>query len=192
MARRRTAPATRTARPFAPPRRTRPSRSTTRGSGSRSSSQCRSGDTAGRSICPNTDSLIPNRYRSLPELYGVYRNTVGANALLELGVLPDNTGSIPADQMAVLQGLGDYIRTCHSDAAAVARGSGAGLSVRLDFNFTFINRVILQEDLSVGGQIVQAFKVEVLPAGGWVLLATPANEKNLASAAPSSSLTRAH
>ena len=93
---------------------------------------------------------------------------------------------------AVLQGLGDYIRTCHSDAAAVARGSGAGLSFRLDFNFTFINRVILQEDLSVGGQIVQAFKVEVLPAGGWVLLATPANEKNLASAAPSSSLTRAH
>ena len=94
---------------------------------------------------------------------------MGANALLELGVLPDNTGSIPADQMAVLQGLGDYIRTCHSDAAAVARGSGAGLSFRLDFNFTFINRVILQEDLSVGGQIVQAFKVEVLPAGGWVL-----------------------
>jgi hypothetical protein len=33
----------------------------------------------------------------------VYRNTVGANSLLELGVLPDDTGAIPADQMALLQ-----------------------------------------------------------------------------------------
>lgn len=49
----------------------------------------------------------------MDELKAVYLNTVGANSLLELGVLPDNTGSIPADQMAVLQALGDYIRQCH-------------------------------------------------------------------------------
>jgi hypothetical protein len=110
--------------------------------------------------------LVLPRYRSLPELYGVYRNTVGNNALLELGVLPDNTGSIPADQMAVLQGLGDYIRTCHSDAAAVARGNGTGVSLRVDFPFAFVNRVILQEDLAFG-QLVLAFTVEVLPAGGY-------------------------
>ena len=96
----------------------------------------------------------------------MYRNTVGHNALLELGVLPDNTGSIPSDQMAVLQGLGDYIRTCHSNEAAVARGNGTGLSLRVDFPFTFVNRVILQEDLSFG-QLVQGFTVEVLPAGGY-------------------------
>ena len=111
-------------------------------------------------------SSFSSRYRSLPELYGVYRNTVGNNALLELGVLPDNTGSIPADQMAVLQGLGDYIRTCHSDAAAVARGNGTGVSLRVDFPFAFVNRVILQEDLAFG-QLVLAFTVEVLPAGGY-------------------------
>ena len=43
------------------------------------------------------------KYRGLDELKAVYRNTVGANAVLELGVLPDNTGSIPSDQMALLQ-----------------------------------------------------------------------------------------
>ena len=96
----------------------------------------------------------------------MYRNTVGSNALLELGVLPDNTGSIPSDQMAVLQGLGDYIRECHSNEAAVARGNGTGLSIRVDFSFTNVNRVIIQEDLAFG-QLVQGFRVEVLPAGGY-------------------------
>ncbi len=136
-----------------------------------------SGDPSGAVFCPaEADSPIAlndawfwkpsQQYRSLAELKGVYRNTVGANALLELGVLPDNTGSIPADQMAVLQALGDYARECHGDAAAVARGNGTGLSIKVDFSFANVNRVILQEDLAFG-QLVQGFTVEVLPAGGY-------------------------
>ena len=136
-----------------------------------------SGDPAGSVFCPaEADTPIAlndawfwkpgQQYRSLPELFGVYRNTVGSNALLELGVLPDNTGSIPADQMGVLQGLGDYVRACHSNEAAVARGNGTGASIRIDFPFANVNRVILQEDLSFG-ELVQGFTVEVLPAGGY-------------------------
>ena len=34
------------------------------------------------------------QYRPIDELKAVYLNTVGANSLLELGVLPDNTGQL--------------------------------------------------------------------------------------------------
>ncbi len=84
------------------------------------------------------------QYRPIAELKSVYKNTVGANSVLELGVLPDDTGAIPADQMAVLQGLGDYIRNCHSPAAAVAAGNGTAASLTVDFPLTLVNRVIIQ------------------------------------------------
>lgn len=109
-------------------------------------------------------------YRPLDELKAVYRNTVGANSVLELGVLPDNTGSIPSDQMALLQALGDYVRACHIPAAAVAATSGrtnVGQSLTLTLNAsTTIDRVILQEDLTFG-ELVWAFFVEVSPPGGY-------------------------
>jgi hypothetical protein len=106
-------------------------------------------------------------YRPLSELKAVYRNTVGANSNLELGVLPDNTGNIPSDQFAVLAALGAYINSCHSPEAAISSTSGVGVSIRLDLNeVTMINRVILREDLSKG-QIVQGFRVDVLPDGGY-------------------------
>ena len=136
-----------------------------------------SGDPSGAIFCPaEADTPVAEKdgwfwkpgqtYRPLQELYSVYKNTVGANSLLELGVLPDNTGSIPADQMAVLQGLGDYIRSCHSPQAAAAASNGTGAALSFTFPKTFINRVILQEDQSKG-QLVQAFKVEVRVAGGY-------------------------
>ena len=106
-------------------------------------------------------------YRPIDELKAVYRNTVGANSNLELGVLPDNTGNIPSDQFNVLASLGSYIKACHSLEAAVNSTSGIGISIRLELStVTIINRVILREDLSKG-QIVQAFTVEVLPDGGY-------------------------
>jgi alpha-L-fucosidase len=110
----------------------------------------------------------PNvKYRPIDELKAVYRNTVGSNSVLELGVLPDNTGSIPADQMAVLQAFGDYIRSCHSPSAAIAATNGTGSSITLTLpNTTIINRVILQEDLTFG-ELVLSFTVEVQPPGGY-------------------------
>ena len=137
-----------------------------------------SGDPMGRLfIPPEADTPIAlsdawfwkpsTKYRPLDELKAVYLNTVGANSVLELGVLPDDTGVIPADQFAVLQALGDYIRACHSPAAAVASTSGVGASITLNLpNTPTIDRVILMEDLALG-QLVQAFTVQVLPPGGY-------------------------
>ncbi len=137
-----------------------------------------SGDPTGRYFVPaEADTPIAEndawfwkpgmQLRPLDELKAVYRNTVGANSVLELGVLPDNTGFIPQDQMQLLQSLGDYIRGCHSPAAAVASANGTGVSLTLTLpSTTVIDRVILQEDLAYG-QLVLAFTVSVLPPGGY-------------------------
>jgi alpha-L-fucosidase len=146
-----------------------------------------SGDPSGLVFCPaEADTPVAENdawfwkpgqaYRPLQELQSVYKNTVGANSLLELGVLPDNTGNIPADQMSVLQGLGDYIRACHSPEAAVAATNGTGASLTLTFSTPqYINRVIIQEDLSQG-QLVQAFSIQALSTSGYsrkpILVAT--------------------
>ena len=68
--------------------------------------------------------------------------------------------------MAVLQGLGDYIRACHSPAAALAATNGTAASLTLTFPLSLVNRVILQEDLSFG-QLVRGFTVTALPDGGY-------------------------
>ena len=137
-----------------------------------------SGDPAGGTFCPpEADTPVAERdawfwkpgqtYRPAQELQSVYKNTVGANSLLELGVLPDDTGSIPADQMAVLQSLGDYIRTCHSPEAAIAATNGTGASLTLTFaSPQYVNRVIIQEDLTQG-QLVRAFSIYALSTSGW-------------------------
>lgn len=106
------------------------------------------------------------KYRDLSTLKSVYRNTVGANALLELGVVPDDTGNIPSDQFAVLQALGDYVRACHSPAAALASAAPvAAMSVHVSFPAAVINRVIIQEDLSFG-ETVLSFDVLASSEGG--------------------------
>jgi hypothetical protein len=106
-------------------------------------------------------------YRPLDELKAVYRRSVGANSFLKLGVIPDKTGNIPADQMELLQGLGDYIRTCHSPAAALASSSGTAASLTLTFPLHTVDRIMLQEDLAFG-QLVRAFTVTAQPEGGWL------------------------
>lgn len=136
-----------------------------------------SGNPAGRYFVPSEadtpvstkDSWFwkPNQqYRPLDELKAVYRNTVGSNSVLELGVLPDNTGSIPSDQMQVLQSFGDYVRQCHLPNSSIASTNGTGASIKLTFPETTINRIILQEDLRYG-EIVMSYTVEILPSGGY-------------------------
>jgi len=105
--------------------------------------------------------------RSLAQLKAVYRNSVGANALLELGVFPDDTGNIPADQFALLRALGDYVRACHSPAAALASAPPArAASARAAFAPALVDRVVLQEDLA-GGEAVLAFDVWADAEGGY-------------------------
>jgi alpha-L-fucosidase len=107
------------------------------------------------------------RLRDINELKAVYRNTVGVNALLEMGVFPDDTGNIPADQFALLRGLGDYVTACHSPAAALASAVPTrSTSVNVTFAATVINRIILQEDLTAG-ETVLAFDVYAGAEGGY-------------------------
>jgi len=107
--------------------------------------------------------------RSLAELQSVYLNTVGTNSVLELGIEPDATGIIPADQMTLLHEFGDWIRRCYGIGAAIGRTSGQGRVMRINFEngkFPIIDKLVLQENQS-GGQQVLAYEVWVLPHGGY-------------------------
>ena len=110
----------------------------------------------------------PNaEYRALSTLKSIYRNTVGANALLELGVVPDDTGNIPPPQFALLQAFGDYVRACHSPAAAAASAAPvAAASASVSFPAQVIDRVLLQEDLAFGERVL-SFDVFVDSEGGY-------------------------
>eukprot|EP00759_Apiculatamorpha_spiralis_P050273 PhF_6_TR4543/c0_g1_i2/m.6399 len=111
------------------------------------------------------------KYRSLQEMQSVYVNTVGRNSLLEIGVLPDNTGSIPQEQMTLLQALGDYIHTCHTTEAAIGTVVNVTTSKDVTLSFppsTIVNRIMLQEDVAQCGQRVRGFTVSVVPTGGYM------------------------
>ena len=83
--------------------------------------------------------------------------------------MPDDTGSIPQDQMALLQQLGDWIRRCYSPSAYAVNASGEKATLTLNFaQPTVIDRVILQEDQGQGARVL-AYEIEVLPPSGYAV-----------------------
>lgn len=116
--------------------------------------------------------------RSLAELKGMYHTTVGSSSVLELGVMPDDTGFVPADQMQLLQGLGDYVRKCFSPSAAVGSTSGPGSSITLQLAplpqngtvgaaYPIVDKLVLQEQLNVTGQAVLSYSVSIDTGTGY-------------------------
>jgi len=108
------------------------------------------------------------RYRPLQELQSVYVNSVGANANLLLGVMPNATGLIGQDQVDLLAQFGAWVKRCYGPGtAAASAGPSVGPSVTLELpTGTVIDRIIVQEDQSAGEQVA-SFSVEVSPPGGY-------------------------
>ena len=97
----------------------------------------------------------------------VYVSSVGANSNLLLGIMPDNTGSVHADQLALTRELGDWIRRCFGPAAYLSNKTGTSVSIELDFPTpVLVDRVILQEDQSQGARVL-AYDIQLHPPGGY-------------------------
>jgi alpha-L-fucosidase len=116
-------------------------------------------------------------YRPLSELKAVYVNSVGANANLLLGLMPNATGLIDEAQSELVAELGAWINKCYGpDAPANHSGPATGGSVTLAVpDNTVIDRVVLREDQSAGAQVA-SFTVEILPLGGYRQRWMPAGE----------------
>ena len=132
--------------------------------------------------------------RTLPDLIGSYETTAGHNSLFMIDFAPQPNGLLHPLHVATYKALGDWIRECYySEGGRVANTSAAqmlwlqadsssrstGNILRLELSEpSFVNRVVLQEDLT-HGQAVRAWEVEgqlanASKAAGapWVLLAS--------------------
>ncbi|MCL2541804.1 MAG: alpha-L-fucosidase [Nocardioidaceae bacterium] len=94
---------------------------------------------------------------ALDELTSMYLASVGRNGVLLLNVAPDIRGLIPADQVARLRELGDWVRTTYDDEALVDHGR--------------IGAIVLREPIE-RGQLIEAFEADGLVEGSWQRLAT--------------------
>ncbi len=127
--------------------------------------------------------------KSVDELMDVYNNSVGRGAQLMLGLAPDETGRLPAADVARLQEFGARLRAVYgknlalhhqsinSDAEAALDGkpetywpipadaAGAVLEVRFPSPVT-IDRALTMERLN-DGQHVEEYSIEVFEHGGW-------------------------
>ena len=140
------------------------------------------GDPAGQVWCPSEvdttllqrDSLggwfwqpgAADRMRSVDELLGVYRQSVGRNSNLLLNATPAPDGLIPAALVKRYEELGREIKRRYGHP--VAQTSGTGSAVTLDLPpATAVNGAILQEDIAQGER-VRSYRLEAKVGDGWV------------------------
>ena len=115
---------------------------------------------------PGNEKLL----RNLDELMDIYYQSVGRGAVLLLNSAPDNTGLIPAKDMALYKKFGDEIRRRFGQS--IAETSGNGQTVELKFNRQeTIDHVIIQEDISFG-QRVRQYMIEGRTDNKWTVIAS--------------------
>lgn len=112
--------------------------------------------------------------RPLSDLQAAYASSVGVGGVLELGIEPDATGSIPDAQMQLLSQFGSWRARCYGAAAAVATVTNVSATlVTLSVaGGALVDRVVMAEDLSAG-QRVLAFDVSATVAGGYAANVVP-------------------
>jgi alpha-L-fucosidase len=136
---------------------------------------------------PNDEASL----RSVDELIDIYTKTVGRGAQLMLGLAPDNTGELPAADVARLHEFGAALHRIYRHDLVAERGHAAGtpasaehealdanpdtfwiappqhgtLEVRFDKPITF-DRAVTMERLN-DGQHVEDYAIEVWQNGAW-------------------------
>ncbi len=135
------------------------------------------GDPNGRVWCPamcdapirEHDWLwIPNReqrLQPLDKLVDMYYKSVGRNANLIIGAVPDMDGLIPKADFDRYAELGKDIRRRFEKPLARTEGRGPTLELKLRPPTTF-NHVVIMEDIACGER-VREYVVEVLVDGRW-------------------------
>ena len=109
--------------------------------------------------------------RPLSEMIQVYHNSVGRNTVMELDFAIDRTGQLEPSHAALYAALGGWIRTCYGTPVAsgsVLAKTGAGsYSVEIDTGTTAVDRIVIQENQTLGQRILRYRVIEV--ASGAVL-----------------------
>ncbi len=100
----------------------------------------------------------------LNSLVDMYYKSVGRNATLILGAVPDNRGLIPDADFIRMAEFGTEIRRRFDRPLAQTGGSGAIVELELKESAT-INHVVIAEDIARGERVRQ-YAVEALFAGG--------------------------
>jgi alpha-L-fucosidase len=109
--------------------------------------------------------------KSVPDLMGMYEQSVGRGAVLLLNNTPDRSGLIPELDAERAAAFGAEIRRVYGPGSGVADTSGAGreLIVRPSAPAT-IDRVMIMEEIS-GGERIRRYEIDGLVGGVWKPLA---------------------
>lgn len=91
--------------------------------------------------------------RSVADMIDVYHDTVGRGCVLELDFAIDRDGLVADDHAAVYKGLGQWIRDCYGSPLASAMGTGMVFTLTVPAGHHLIDRVVLQEDISLGQRV---------------------------------------
>ncbi len=111
---------------------------------------------------PNTDS----RLQTLDKLGDMYCRSVGHNANLILGVVPNRDGLIPETDFQRCAELGREIR--RRFGTPMAETSGTGSTVELEIaRPTRVNGLIVQEDIRQDERARRYTVEALLPGNGW-------------------------
>ena len=110
--------------------------------------------------------------RSLPDLIDSYETTAGHNSLFMIDFAPQPDGLLHPLHVAMYKALGDWIRECYGSGRVANTSAPQMHWLQGDSNHraadtlslelsepSFVNRIVLQEDLQ-NGQVVRAWEVE--------------------------------
>jgi len=116
-------------------------------------------------------SRNPRGIKSLKILKECYLNSVGRNATLVIGLLPNQDYEIPLPDATRCAEFGRWIKDTFGTPLAKASGSGATLTLDIPAPTDRTNRkpayIVLQEDLRQGER-VRAYRLEREENGRWI------------------------
>ncbi|XOV94486.1 MAG: alpha-L-fucosidase [Bacteroidota bacterium] len=102
-------------------------------------------------------------------LMNMYRNSVGHNSTLIMGLTPDPTGLLPEPDVQRLKEWGEAIKTENGIPIAQTSGQGKSITLKLE-KAESINQIILQEDILMGER-VRKYRIEAWVKGRWTEVA---------------------
>lgn len=111
---------------------------------------------------------------SVSKLVRKYETSVGRNTNLLLGLVVDNRGLVPEGDVARLEEFGKALEEKYGTPLASVSGKGNSIVIDLD-KPRAIDRIVIQEDISLGERVLE-YQVEGLCADGtWTTLSNGTN-----------------